>query len=128
MLVLNIPGGVILVVAVFCSLLISGRMADGNSSEAMRTLPYVCGGLFIVLDLTVRGFYRLRRRNAAPDPNIITRGEGPTEAPRRPMQELLFSLFHPEAGGQYFYVLPAWLGGVALIAAKCARLLEGRGQ
>jgi hypothetical protein len=127
-LILNIPGGVILVVAVFCSLIISGRMAGGASGEAMHTLPYVCGGLFIVLDLTVRGFYRLRLRNAAPDPNIITRGEGATEAPRPPMQELLFSLFHPAAGGQYFYILPAWLVGVALIVAKCAGLLEGRGQ
>ncbi len=125
--VINIAGGVILVGAVFVSLVVGGRMADGDAELARRYIPYLCGAMLIGADLIVRGFYWrklvLRRRQ----PLVVTR-QG-SELPRRRVgAEVGEMLFHPNAGGQYFYVLPTWVLGVALNVAKAAGLLSKIGM
>jgi hypothetical protein len=116
MLVLNTAGGVVLVAAAFVAITIAGKLAEGDRSIVRQTFPYWFGACLIALDVAVRIVQWRRIVARDRQPTLLTR-QGASAPPRDLRTELREALFSGEAGGQYLFFLPAWIAGIAVVAA-----------
>jgi hypothetical protein len=117
-IIFNYLGGGVAVLGFFLSLVVAGRMAMGDRDVFVTRFPLVLGTILIAVDLVIR-CYRWRRIAARCRGETILTREGVVPAPRSHGRELLEAFFHPEAGGQLFF-LPVWLIGAACIAWSLA--------
>ena len=102
------------VFALFAGLFVAASLGAGDPETVRRYFPYALGAWMIVLDLTIRAFEWRKIVAKAKGATLITR-EGPVAAPRRRFRELLEAIFGIDAGGQFFFVIPAWLVGAGVV-------------
>lgn len=112
---LNLYAGLITPAAAFLAFFIIGNFGDDGPDQG-RSWPMVFAAILIILDLVLRASYWARKPKE-PVIRILRAGAAPG-APRKSSgwKKVGITLFSPDAGGQYYMVLPVWIVGV-LIAA-----------
>src|SRR5438034_4228017 len=115
LIVMNILGGVMGVVAAFAAFFIAGNLANGDADTVRRWFPYVFAALLFVMDVIVR-LLRWRRIAAREREATVLTPHGAAAAPRNRAREVFEVFFTGETGGQYLHILPAWLTAIIVAA------------
>jgi hypothetical protein len=109
---LNLYAGLITVGAAFLAFFIIGNFGDDGPDKG-RDWALVFAVLMILSDLALRASYWARKVEE-PENRVVRPGAVPRHISR--WKKVGIAMVSPNAGGQYYMVLPVWTIGVLIVA------------